>query len=268
MSNLNKISKKTNGLYEKGLSEGIDFEDYKEARQIANDVIKVDVWKPEEIFLKHDAMSKLNSIIEQVKACELDKRYNSKCYDYVLKNASLLPLALYELATSKIGEANIDIVGNNSVTMPCVIPRKSNAIFVVKDIDNRFQSSDGISVLEGNNIEFMSYTHGNLNTNEIIETLCHLYGFNVPFKTDKSVALADNIKTLLAGDLRQLYIQLLEDLRDTLKDKGINYWKSKNVDELYAGRMEEFERVLAGEPDPNFTYVEPPKKIVLLPQEK
>lgn len=267
MGSLNKVSRKIEKLYEKGLTEGIDFEDFKKVRGLDEDLKTCPAETISEMNKKIESLKHLNSIVNQAKKSGLNSRFYGQNFNYIIKNGDLLLLALFELAMSKLGEAEIDIVKNNSVIMPCTLHGGSSNQFLVKDIDNRFECL-GCSKT-GTNIDFLSAKHRNLNTNEIIEAICHLYGFKVPYQTEKSVVLADRIRTIFANDLSEFYVYMLESLRDTLvTDKKIPTWDGYDVISIYDKRIKSVDRIIAGETDPNFTYNVPPKKIVLLPQEK
>ena len=258
------IHRKIEKLYTTGLTDGIDFEEYKKVEKYNRELKACNANTLREMHEKTHSLELLNKIVDQVSKTGLNKKYYGANYQYIIDNVSLLLLALYELAMSKYGEAEVGLVSKNSVFMPCTLDGNKNSVFVVSDINNRFKCYS--CSREGTNIDFLATKHRNLNTNQVIEAICHLYGYEVPDQTEESVALAEKIRVILATDLRELYIKILEDLRDTLIiDNKTLTFGGKNVDDTYAKKIADVDRIIAGETDPNFTYNEPPKKIILQP---
>lgn len=258
------IHRKIEKLYITGLTDGIDFEEYKKVEKYNRELRGCNADTIREMHEISHSLELLNKIVAQVSNTGLNKKYYGANYQYIINNASLLLLSLYELAMSKYGEVEVGLVSKNSVFMPCTLDGNKSSAFVVSDINNRFKCYS--CSREGTNIDFLSTKHRNLSTNQVIEAICHLYGYEVPDQTEESVALAEQIRDVLATDLRALYKKVLEDLRDTLIiDNKTLTFGGRNVDDIYDKKIADVDRIIARKPDPNFTYNEPPKKIILQP---
>ena len=259
-------------LYDKGLKEGIDFEDYLKVEEYNGKLKDFDPVTSKEITEKRHSVDLLISIASQANKSGLGKKYWGNNFNYIIKNSSLLLLALYELAMSDFGEAEVSLKDLNGVKMPCMIPKTKSSSLVVKDMGNRYQLCNGTKLDSklGTNIDFLSKMHEDLSTNQVIEAICHLYGYEVPDKTKESLDLAYRIRYILANDLREFYKKLLEELRDNLiiENKMLTFGGGRNVADVYNKKIEDIDRIIAGEKDPYFIYNESPKKIILLPQEK
>ena len=254
---LENFVKKFDSIQEKGIKEGLTYNDYKELSSILKQLKKNGINNDKSKELEKD----INYVISYMRANGVINKFSSRNKEYIKANSLLLPLLVEDT------QGEIRMTGNNTFTFNCVFHEDDHNDLLLKDFDNRFTCCTCREY--GDVIDYVMKFHHFNRVPEALEFLCKVYKFELPSNL-KSVNNPDI--QYLANGYRDVFeddicLDLLNSAEERLYSRGIYEMGDQRVEDIYNQRRDTILRVRNGEFDPNFIY-DKPKKFVKLKKKK
>lgn len=195
---------------------------------------------------------RMRLIANQIYASDIFNFVSSNNYDYILKNAFLLPLVL-----ANNNDNDVILYSRNSYKFSCQFHTDSRPSMGVTDIRNLLFCFSCKKSL--NSVTYLKEFE-NLSYRQAIELLSKIYLFDINNKNNSFSNLVDKYQSSIVSDEYRI---LLEKGFIRLKNRGISSINGIDVNKHYEDVFFTIDRVCSGIYDPNFKYEEPSKKIVL-----
>lgn len=236
-------------LQEKGYSDGLTYEEC---------VMVIKLLDVELSFLASNdskwskLYNEINIMCNQIYNSGILKIVSEKNYEYIIKNAFLLPLVL----ANNDGK-HISLYSQNSYKFFCQFHSDSRASMGVSDIRNLllcFSCQKGL-----NSVTYLKEYEG-LTYRQSIELLTRIFLFDIDKDDYRFTNLVNKYQSSIVSDE---YKYLLEKGYIRLKNRGIKNLYNVDVLKYYENVFCTIDRISDGNYDSNFEYDEPVKKIIL-----
>ena len=249
---IKELESKILTIKNKGYHVGLTRDDYKELAQLLANMDPHLVATDERW---HHSSQEVIDIMYEFFLCGLLHTFGGKDYDYISKNASLLPLVLANDLFAEIRESKMS--GDNSYMFLCQFHNERTPSMSVSDFRNRIHCFGC-----GASFNVISYLqqYENLQYKEAMQLLCQIYLFNIKKEEPRFTDLVHKYQESI---LSKKYIELLERGKYRLKKRYGNIFCGQNIDEWYDAKFQMIERIRIHQFDPQFQYVGPTKVLYL-----
>lgn len=239
---LRRIKEIVEEIKQKGYTNGLNSEDFKELKNILGKIREDLVVADQEWYAVY---MEIADLVNRIYRSGILYTYTKDNCKYIVKNSSLLPLVL---ANSKIDNVEVDdksLIYNINNTMK------------VDDVRNYLYCCE-------NNYNIITYLlkKEGLNFKKAIQLLAQIYLYDIPIYDNDLEDLVNKYQKVI---ISEHYKKLVNDGYYKLKERNIETIYGISREKYYEDKLAMIERVKSGEYDKNFQYIAP-AKIMYLPK--